>query len=329
LKENWPTIKHWLAFLETKSQDSLLVRWGGEWDFLGDWLWPGASGVNGELPETQCLNNCYWVYELRIAAKIAEILGDKSDGSGYSARAGQVAKAVNARFYRPATHDYAIGDQAYIAAALLADVPPPDERPAVWKRLEDEILVHREGHIYAGITGGALMTRLLLDAGRADLMMPMVATEEYPGWGHFLASGFTTVPEDWEARESLLHSSFLFVGAWFIEGVGGITFDPDTPGFQHFLLRPMVTGLDSAATTYESAYGQIRCAWWKSDGKLRMAVTVPPNSTAILSFPCPGVDAVKESGTPARKAKGVKWLRDDPGHAVLRLEPGSFSFTTG
>ena len=43
LRTQFPTMKRWLEFLETKAKNNLLVRWGGEWDFLGDWLWPGAE----------------------------------------------------------------------------------------------------------------------------------------------------------------------------------------------------------------------------------------------------------------------------------------------
>ena len=63
-----PPSSRWLAFLESKSSGDMLVRWGGEWDFLGDWLWPGAKGVNGDTPETLFFNNCYWIYNLQTAA---------------------------------------------------------------------------------------------------------------------------------------------------------------------------------------------------------------------------------------------------------------------
>ncbi|HLJ57434.1 MAG TPA: family 78 glycoside hydrolase catalytic domain, partial [Chthonomonadaceae bacterium] len=150
LREGFPTMRRWLAFLETHAKDDLLVRWGGEWDFLGDWLWPGAHGVNGDTPETLCFNNSYWAYALATAASVADAIGNTSAAAEYRKRAGQVRAAIHARFFRPQTHDYANGDQQYLAMALLAGVPPESERAAVWKRLEEEILVHRSGHIHAG-----------------------------------------------------------------------------------------------------------------------------------------------------------------------------------
>ena len=320
LVESRPTVTRWLAFLESHSKDNLLVRWGGEWDFLGDWLWPGADGVNGDTPETLCLNNCYWLYELRIASRIAHELGQADEAVRLSHRADEVAAAVRTRFYRPSSHDYANGDQQYIAAALLAGIPTSEELPLVWKRLEEEILVHRKGHIHAGITGGSLLTRLLLDSGRADLMLPMVEAEDYPGWWQFHQDGLTTIPEDWEANLSMLHSSYLYVGAWFMEGLAGIRQDPDHPGFQRFILQPLLdpsNDLTWASGTYDSPYGRIRSAWWKESEGFELAITVPSNSTALLRVP-----------SKLTSAPGAKLLRTTDRFVEYEIQPGSYTFTT-
>jgi alpha-L-rhamnosidase len=329
LRESFPTMQRWLAFLETKARDDLLARWGGEWDFLGDWLWPGAQGVNGDLPETLCFNNCYWVYALETAARVADVLGEKQAAAAYRARAARVRAAVQARFFRPATHDYASGEQAYLAAALLAEVPPTAERAAVWKRLEEEVLVHHQGHIHAGITGGALLTETLLDSGRADLLYAMACQDKYPGWGDFVQKGFTTFPEAWDGGGSQLHSSYLYIGAWFIEGLAGITQAPGQAGFQRFVIRPLVESspaLEQVAATCESLYGRIACAWTRQDGRLRLTVTVPPNSQATLYLPTREPETVREGGLPVRQAQGVQWLNAEPGRLALGLQAGTYEF---
>jgi alpha-L-rhamnosidase len=329
LHDNFPMMQRWLAFLETKSKDNLLVRWGGEWDFLGDWLWPGAEGVNGDTPETLCFNNCYWAYALQTCSKIADALGEKQAAADYRSRATQVRAAINARFFRAATHDYANGDQAYLAMALLANVPTESERPAVWKRLEEEILVHRNGHIHAGITGGAVLSLCLLEGGRPDLLYAMARQEDYPGWGDFIRKGLTTFPEQWDVGGSELHSSYLFIGTWFIEGLAGITHEPDQAGFQRFAIQPMIDSnppLDHAAATLDSLYGRISSSWQRTANGVRMRVTVPPNSGATLTLPVREPQTVRESGAPLQEARGIKRLRYEPGHVVLSLESGTYRF---
>jgi alpha-L-rhamnosidase len=224
---------------------------------------------------------------LETAAKISTIIGDHKSATKYGDQAAALCRAIHARFYRPQTHDYANGHQQYLALALLAHVAPPDEESAVWKRLEEEILVHRDGHIDAGIVGGALLTRLLIDSNRADLMYTMALKDDYPSWGHFLKSGLTTIPESWDETESQLHSSYLFVGAWFMEGLAGIRPGPEG-GFQHFVFRPLIDAkptLAHVAAEYQSLYGPISCSWKRQGGKVELDVSVPPNTSATLYLP--------------------------------------------
>jgi alpha-L-rhamnosidase len=326
LHEQYPTMKRWLAFMESHAKDDLLVRWGGDWDFLGDWLWPGANSVNGDTAETLCFNNCYWVYALRLASRIGTILGD-ADAGKFAKRADRVASAINARFVQAGRHEYGNGDQMDLAAALLGMVPDPSDLPKVWKRLEDEILVHRKGHIYAGIIGGSLLSLTLAEANRSDLMATLMSQNDYPGWGDFIEKGHTTFPEEWNGGGSQLHSSFLFVGAWFIEGLAGITQAPNAAGFQHFELRPLVDAnprLDHAAATFDSPYGRIACAWYHDAGQTTLTVTVPPNSTATLVVPTAHPDQILESGKPLKTANGVSKLRSDPGKATMLLQSGTY-----
>jgi alpha-L-rhamnosidase len=332
LEDNLLMMVRWLAFLETKATNNLLRRWGGEWDFLGDWLWPGAKGVNGDTPESLFFNNCYWIYNLQTVARIGEILGHKQVAQTCHQRAEVVRQAVHAQFFKPEDNSYVNGFPAYLAMALGVDLPPPNLRPAVWKRLEEEILVRRKGHIWAGITGGAFLLKTLLEAERHDLIFTMATQTDYPSWGDMLRQGATTFWESWENNPDLsyLHSSYLYLGSWFIEGLAGIKPDPAGAGFKHFVIKPAVLadrGLKKVSATYESLYGPIRSAWAVEGDQLRLEVTVPPNTTATCFMPTTDVHSVQESGRPETQAPGVQWLRNEGSFVVMRLEPGRYSFT--
>lgn len=327
LEVNYPTIQRWLQFLETKSKDDLLVRWGGEWDFLGDWLWPGAEGVNGDTQETLCFNNCYWVYNLQMAAGVADALGRQADAQAYRLRADQVRRAIHRKFYDPATGNYVNGFQAYLAAALLTGVPPQDQVARVTRNLEEEILVRRHGHIHAGITGGAFLIKELLELGRNDLLYTMVSQDTYPGWGDMLKRGATSIWEDWEARESLLHSSYLHVGQWFMEGMAGIRPGDPGEGYRHFVLKPALeTKAAWVKASFRSPYGRIASRWQRDGRKCGYEVTVPPNTEASLFLPAsPGAEWL-EQGKSLKRAKGVKVVDRRPDRIVLRLAPGEYRF---
>jgi alpha-L-rhamnosidase len=330
LAVNFNTIQRWLAFLETKAKDDMLVRWGGKWDFLGDWLWPGAQGVNGDTPETLFFNNCYWIYNLQTAARIAEVLGETDEATAYWRRARRVARAVHETFYDPAEQGYVSNLQAYLACALLVGVPPKDLEPAVWQRFEQEILEYRNGHFWAGITGGYFVVKAMLDFDRPDLMYTMATKDTYPGWGDMLKRDATTLWESWEGKKSLLHSSYLHIGAWFMEGLAGIRPDPRQPGYRHFILKPGVLkdrDLDWVKARLDTPHGLIRSAWRVQDRQLHVQVTVPPNTTATLHLPTSDAGSLQESQAPVTLGRGVTSVQRLEGRAVLELASGRYHFT--
>ena len=332
LRDNLPTIERWLAFLETKADGDLLGRYGGSWDFIGDWLWPGAHGAstNGDTQETLFFNNCYWIYNLQTAAVIARIVGRDDLRTAWSRRAASLRRAVHARFFNAADASYVNGFQAYLAMALLVDLPPRDLRAAVWRRLEREILVVRTGHIHAGVTGGTFLFQLLMEAQRDDLIFAMVNRDDPPSWGAMLRRGATTFWESWEeTADSHLHSSFLYVGAWFLHGVLGIQPDPDVPGFKRFVIRPGVTdhpSLTWARGHYDSIRGRIAVSWRREGGVFHLEAHVPPNAEARLELPAKRLEQITESDRGLADVEGVISARMGPDRAVLHVAAGDYRF---
>lgn len=327
LSRNYELIKGWLGFLATHTKSGLLQRYGGQWDFLGDWLWPNATaeGMNNNKPENLCFNNCYYVYNLRTAAKIASVLGNNNDADEWVQQADATASAIHEMFYNAGDHSYADSSMSNLAAALLASIPPADQYPLVMKRLEEEILIHKKGHIHAGITGGTLLFKLLRDEGLDSLMYSMTSQTTYPGWGYMKANGATSIWEMWEKDlpgHSLLHSSYLFPGAWYIEGLGSIKPDPEKPGFQHFIITvPNIpeNKLSAAQTSFDSPAGLIKTSWKKQNGSLALNVTVPPNCTGTVYLPA------TKNKIHQPKGKCVK-LKEENGLFVYKIYSGTYEF---
>src|SRR3546814_5552085 len=109
LESNFDLIQGWLAFLKSHTKYNLLQRFGGSWDFLGDWLWPNATaeGMNNDKPETLCLNNSYRVYNLRTAVRIAKVLGQIEDAKRWEKQAEASSRAIHAKFYNVSDKSYA------------------------------------------------------------------------------------------------------------------------------------------------------------------------------------------------------------------------------
>lgn len=300
-------------------------RLNGQWD-----CWVDPTGKpGGSARETLFFNNCYWIYNLQTAARIAEALGKDDLAGKYRRRAETVRRAVHKEFFNPVENGYVNNFQAYLAAALLVGLPPENVQPAVWKRFKDEILIHRKGHFWGGITGGYFIVKNLIEFDRPDLMFEMATKEDYPGWGDMLRRGATTVWEAWDGRNSLLHSSYLHIGAWFIEGLGGIQPDPSGPGYERFIIKPGVLAnkpLDWVRVQFESPYGTIESEWRIRNGRLELKVAVPPNTTATLYVPTRDPKSIKETNVPLATVRGVRHLKDEKDRSVLEIQPGHYSF---
>ncbi|SFB80679.1 alpha-L-rhamnosidase [Parapedobacter composti] len=325
LADNFELISGWLDFLNSHTQGDLLQRFGGQWDFLGDWLWPDATaeGMNNDKPETLCLNNAYYVFNMRTAAKIARLLGKKNEANRWEKQAEASAAAIHTHFFNAADNSYADGSMANLAAALLAEIPPAPIRDGVMQRLEREIREVRSGHIHAGITGGALLFKLLRNEGRDDLIYAMMSKETYPSWGYMKANGATTIWEMWEKDlpgHSLLHSSYLYPGAWYIDGLAGIRRHPDYPGFRRFIIRPPAQNATDVVWTtanFDSPSGLIKLRWSRMSGRLQLDITVPPNTVAILQLQPEDAIDISKYGT-------ISALGEKDGRHCYELKPGRY-----
>jgi alpha-L-rhamnosidase len=237
---------------------------------------------------------------------------------------------VHREFFIPSVNSYVNGFQAYLAIALLVDLPPADVRPAIERRLDEEILIRRRGHIHAGITGGAFLYKALLGLDRQDLLFTMANKDTYPGWGDMLRHGATSIYESWDMDNSFCHSSYLYIGTWFIEGLAGIKSDLENPGFQHFILVPGIVddpSLTWVKAHHDSLYGRIVSNWSLDDKRnLTWNVTIPPNTAAMAILPTADEKTPTESGRPLAEAKGVKRTATRPGELILELQPGSYEF---
>ena len=121
--------------------------------------------------------------------------------------------------------------------------------------------------------------------------------EKYASWLYPVVNGATSVWERWNSftvedgfggnnsMNSFDHFSLGAIVEWMMRYHLGI--DHDEPGWQHFVLAPVVGGtFTHAGGTFDSPWGIIMSAWDAKDGKMsRYSATVPANTTATIYLP--------------------------------------------
>jgi alpha-L-rhamnosidase len=178
------------------------------------------------------------------------------------------------------------------------------------------------------------MMETLRELGRNDLVFTMFNQTTYPGWGHMLAEGATTLWEQWNGHWSRIHSCFTSPDNWLYQGPAGIQTDPAAPGFKKVIIKPAIVGdLTWVKAHHDSPFGRIVSNWkrdpstsLRAGGGLTMEVTVPANTTATVHVPTKDAVGVTESGKPVAEAKCVKFLRMENHAAVYEVASGTYYF---
>jgi alpha-L-rhamnosidase len=345
----YPHMLRLLDFFESKRTASGLVEnWGGDWTFLGDWLTPHGSEESSSI-EAVLFNNCYITYCTRIASQVARVLGDAATATTLAARLPAQAAAVTAKFFNTSTGVFLDSLQTHLVLPLISGIVDGEHLELVESALRAEIVHTKDCHLDTGLHGTYFMTKYLLENAQNDLVLAYARQTTFPSYGHFLATGYTTWPEQWDGAPSRMHGCFNGIGAWFQKGLLGVRPDPAFPGMQLLIVRPaaeaIANGVAWANGSVTAGLGTFIISWAASTTMpaahafFQLNLTLPSNTVATLYLPTADWSAVKEGGRPASIVPGVKLLRLEPWAApgrqavgplaaVLQVGSGTFTFTS-
>ena len=329
LESSYPHMKRWLEFLRTKCDaDGLLVPYGGRWGFLGDWITPHGN-EESDSNEARLFNDCYRLLATRTAARVARVLGEAGDATAFEAQAEGMRSTLNKRFFDAARNVYLDSRQTHLVMPLVSGAVPDDRVEAVRANLRREILVTQQGHLDTGLHGTFFMTRYLSGHDANDLVYSYASRTNFPGYGHFIAQGYDTWPENWRGGGSKIHGCYNGIGGWFLQGLAGIRADPAAPGYQRILIKPSLVGdLTWVRAHFDSMHGRIISNWNRDGGKIRMEVVIPANTSATIYVPARNEATVRESGKPAAQADGVRFLRMEKDAALYEVGSGTYAFAS-
>lgn len=273
LETNFEAMKRLINFFTSRAKGHIIA------EGLGDWC-PAKDETPVELTST-----AMYYTDVLLLAKIAGLLGKSDLCEPYIRLADQIKQAMNEKLFEQATGLYAGGTQTAQSGALFHGLVEPANQRLVFEKLLEKI-ERDDFHINTGILGAKWVMQVLTDFGRADVAYRIASQTTFPGWGHWVAQGATTLWENWNGSNSHNHIMYGDIAAWFYKALGGIIVDPEKPGFRHFYLRPNPVGdLTHVKAEYRSIRGLIRSHWRREGGRFDLEVTVPGNSSATVVLP--------------------------------------------
>ena len=295
LEEQYPSMKIWVEYIRRQCGKNGLWQTGFQY---GDWL--GLDVERNDFVEERkgatddyFVANCCYLWSLKIMADAARVLGKRDDEKLYSGLREKVLAAFRDE-YVTKTGRLVSETQTAMTLTLHFGLVEKEFMPEIADRLEQNILAHKN-HLTTGFIGTPYLCLALSDNGKHETAGKLLLQEDPPGWLYEVKMGATTVWERWNSilpdgsfnpanMNSLNHYAYGSIAYWLYTRLCGLRLIE--PGYRKFAVVPhFMKGITHAEMTYESVYGKIGIAWRCEGGKITVDLTVPANTSALLTLP--------------------------------------------
>jgi alpha-L-rhamnosidase len=258
----------------------------------------------------------------------------KEKATHYSALAARIKNAFKDHFVDAGGKIE--GDaQACYAMALHYDIFPEEMEEILEQRMIDKFIPYG-GRMNTGFHSTLCLMKELVKRGYSDKAFQLLETTEFPSWGYSIEQGATSVWERWDGyvkgrgfqgagMNSFNHYAFGAIGEWMYENILGIQPDLNSPGFRHFILKPLPGGsLTWAKGSFNSISGKIVTAWKKEGDNFEYMFTVPPNTTATIYIPAKSAEHAGHIVTENDELTEVPSVGFNDGYAIFEVKPGTY-----
>lgn len=292
LEENWKCMHEWVDYIRGRVNENGL--WMTDYQY-GDWLAldreMGDSSV-GATDVYLVANACY-LYVTKLVARTAEILGKDEAASDYTALYEKTLESFREEYYTPRGRIVS-ETQTGCVLSLYFGLAKEKDREGILHALLSNIENHKN-HLTTGFVGTPYLCHALSDSGAHDMAALLFMRDDLPSWLYAVKMGATTLWERWDAilpdgtmqhpgLNSMNHYANGSIGDWMYRKIGGI--NQMEAGYHRFFIRPMfVRGIEEARTELETPYGRIISDWSCRNGKIRVEVRIPANTTAVVCLP--------------------------------------------
>lgn len=314
LEEQYPSMRAWVEYIRRQGDNEFL--WNTGFHF-GDWLALDAkeNSYKGQTAE-DFVATAFYAYSTRLLRDTASVLNREGDRARYDA----LYRDIVQEFRREFVTDYgrlAVPTQTAHAVALVFDLVEERFRQRTADALAN-LIRQNEYHLDTGFVGTPYLCFALSDHGYPGLAYTLLQQTEFPSWLYPIKKGATTIWEHWDGvkedgsfwpadMNSYNHYAYGAIGDWMYRRICGIDPDPDSPGFKHFFVQPIVGhGLTRAEASFDSPYGRIRSAWQREGTSVTLTVVVPPNAAATVILPDDS-DVRGTAGARTQSARGPGW----------------------
>lgn len=343
LTNQYPSMKKCLEFLQKKIGPTYIAQ---KEDGFGDWLSfkpDSISKLKGQkdgFTDKRYINTAFFGYMALLMKNTAIALNKPEDVKIYTTLFDQIKTAFNKEYVDDKgkiklINGKASDSQTGYVLALMFDLLPVELKSKAAAYLVADIK-SRGNHLSTGFLGTPYLCLVLSDNGYTEVAYDLLLQKTYPSWLFPVTMGATTIWERWDGQKpdgtfqtvgmnSFNHYAYGAIGDWMYRVVAGIEIDPSQPGYKHFYIQPQPSNkLGHASATLNSPYGSIKSGWQIENGRIKLMVTIPVNSSATITLP-QASKSVTESGKPLN-VSGFKNIKESTKGLVIEAGAGDYVF---
>lgn len=323
MEKAWPMMVRYAEYLKSKSDHHILSHGLGDWFDYG----PNRPGEAQLTPKALTATSIYF-YDVKLLSEMASVLKKTDEQKRFATWAGEIKTAFNSKFFNPETGVISTGSQTAMAMPWCVGLVDEPYKAKVMQNLEDSIRAQGKP-LTAGDVGFRYLVEALTFGGKSQLLYEMNARDDVPGYGFQLKKGATALTESWPALENVSNNHLMLghLMDWFYAGLGGISQTEKSVAYKEIVIKPeMVGDLTWAKASYQSSYGEIRSEWEKSETSVKMNVTIPANTTALISIPFSTGSVLNESGKDISGVKDIQVVGEENGRKIIRIGSGAYAF---
>ena len=292
LEENWKCMHEWVDYIRSHVNENGLWMSGYQY---GDWLALDREMGDKSVGATDIylVANAYYIYVTELTARTAGILGKAEEAAYYETIKEETLKSFREEYYT--SRGRIVSEtQTGCVLSLYFNLARENDRKTITKALTANIEDHKT-HLTTGFVGTPYLCHALSDNDAHETAAALFMREDLPSWLYAVGKGATTLWERWDAilpdgtmqhpgLNSMNHYANGAIGDWMYRKIGGI--NQIEAGYHRFYIRPkFVRGIEEAKTELDSPYGKIVSYWSCRNGKIRVKVQIPVNTTAVLYLP--------------------------------------------